>query len=596
VSPLDPHSHAVREEPAVREIALELRLDFEKSVIDGVARLTLDRPAEGRLTLDGRGLTIRSVKDAAGNELAFEVSPPDPIKGQRISIDLVGREVEVRYTTAPDATALQWLAPEQTEGRRLPFVFTQCQPTHARSIFPCQDTPSRRITYRASIDVPSGLVAVMAARSDGRSEKEAGRRVFRFEMEQPIPPYLFAFAAGDLTSKDLGPRSRVWAEPESIERAAWEFDGVDSTLTTAEALFGPYDWERFDLLVMPPSFPYGGMENPRLTFLTPTLLTGDRSLVNVLAHELAHSWTGNLVTNATMNDFWLNEGFTTFAERRILEALEGSAQVSLHVALGRRGLESDVARFGHSSPLTRLRNDLEGVDPDEVFSRIPYEKGYLFLRRLEEALGRDAFDRFLKRYIAAFRFRSITTEDFLRFLKAEAPEADRRVDLGAWIDTPGIPADAPEVKSEVLDRVESLARRAASGTIPSKEETRAFSATEWQVLLSTLPRRIDLALAKALESQFAWSTSPNAEIRIGWLIIAAGSGFTDAFPSIRRALLEVGRMKYLRPLYVALLAGGEAGRELAIATFKEAAPRYHPVARAMVERLIATPSKEEPVT
>ncbi len=312
------------------------------------------------------------------------------------------------------------MTPEQTLGGTEPYLFSQCQAIHARSVVPCQDTPSIRQTFKASLDVPKHLRAVMAAAPVTRSE-HGERAIENFEMPQPIPPYLFAFAVGDLASRDLSPRSRVWAEPGQVDAAATEFSGVEAMMTAAEQLFGPYDWERFDLLVMPPSFPYGGMENPRLTFLTPALLTGDKSQVNVVGHELAHSWTGNLVTNSNAEHFWLNEGFTVFAERRILEALEGAEVAGLHAALGLEELQKAIAQFSAHPELTKLHTHLEGVDPDEAFSLVPYEKGYLFLKALEAGAGRERFDALLATWLRTHRFGAARTEDFTALVEKLEP-------------------------------------------------------------------------------------------------------------------------------------------------------------------------------
>ncbi|MGZ3481382.1 MAG: M1 family aminopeptidase/hydrolase [Myxococcaceae bacterium] len=371
---LDPHSHTDTTQPRQRHLSWAAEVDFAGRAVEATATLTFDRGG-GPVDLDTRGLHIAQVTDRAGTALRFALGSPDPVLGQRLRVELPAGvdSCVVSYRTGPEASALQWLEPEQTAGGKAPFLYSQCQAIHARSVVPLQDTPRLRITYDAALTVPSGLRGLMAAAFVGR-EEQGERAVERYRMDEPIPPYLFAFAVGDLASRELGPRSRVWAEPSIVERAAAEFVGVDGMLTSAEALFGPYSWGRFDLLVLPPSFPYGGMENPRLTFLTPTLLTGDRSLVNVVAHELSHSWTGNLVTNASAEDFWLNEGFTVFAERRILEVLEGPEMVALHAAVGRQALDEAVANFRDRPELTRLRTKLGGVDPDDAFSQVPYEK------------------------------------------------------------------------------------------------------------------------------------------------------------------------------------------------------------------------------
>jgi aminopeptidase N len=596
----DPHSHVDDAEPATRHVDLHLAVDFGAKRLDGEVTLRLDRAASGALTLDGRGLTLHAATDAAGRAVAYTRDDGDAIRGDRWVFALHGDTLTLRFTTGPDASALQWLEPAMTAGGRHPYVFTQCQPIHARSLFPCQDSPRVRFTYTATLEVPEGLRAVMAAADRGDAPGRApGTRAYRFEMPQPIPSYLFAFAVGELTSRELGPRSRVWAEPSVVDAAAYEFAETEALIARAEALFGPYDWERFDLLVMPPSFPYGGMENPRLTFLTPTLLAGDRSLVNVVAHELAHSWTGNLVTNATMNDFWLNEGFTTYAERRIVEATDGLEEVTLQAALGRRGLEGDLGRFPPGSPLTRLRTQLEGVDPDEVYSRIPYEKGYLFLRRIEEAVGRPRFEAFLRGYIERFRFRSITTDTFLDALDALLPEARGAVDLAEWLDAGGLPADAPRPLSPKLDALEARAKALGSvglddlGGVPTRAEVMGWGASSWQVYLSLTPETVPAVALAALDARHHLSSARNAELRVGFLSLAARSGYRAADGAIELALGSLGRMKYLRPLYAGLLRSGDAGRALARACFDRYHRGYHPVAATVLRGMLETVPRAE---
>ncbi len=389
---LDPHSFADDAQPRTKSFDWKASVDFSTRTISAQVTLTFTAPGTGPLDLDTRELTIERAMTVDGRPVPFTLHPEEPIFGRRLRLELPSGTSGVRidYRTAPTASALQWLTPEQTFGKKQPFLFSQCQAIHARSVLPCQDTPSIRQTYTASIEAPAELVAVMAAASLKR-ETNGARATQRFEMPQPIPPYLFAFAVGDLASRDFSARSRVWAEPGQLDAAAWELSVVPAQLEAAERLFGPYDWDRMDVLVMPPSFPYGGMENPRLTFLTPTLLAGDRSLVNVVAHELAHSWTGNLVTNSTAEHFWLNEGFTVFAERRILEALEGESMAALHAAVGFQGLLDAFEQHAKHPELTKLRTHLDGVDPDEAFSLVPYEKGFLFLKTLEAAAGRSAW-------------------------------------------------------------------------------------------------------------------------------------------------------------------------------------------------------------
>jgi len=579
----DPHSFADAAQGRTRSFDWRARVDFAAKLLHAEVTLELEQPARGgAFDLDSRDLAIEAVTDAKGAALPWTLHPAAPILGARLEVQLPAgaKALRVVYRTSPDASALQWLEPAQTLGGRHPYLFSQCQAIHARSVLPCQDTPGVRQRYTAALTVPRELTAVMAAASKGPGDSAGQTATFRFEMPQPIPPYLFAFAVGDLASKDLSPRSRVWAEPGQLAAAAAEFSGVEAQLKAAEALFGPYDWERFDLLVMPPSFPFGGMENPRLTFLTPTLLTGDQSLVNVVAHELAHSWTGNLVTNANFEHFWLNEGFTVFAERRILEALEGADAAGLHAAVGFKSLEESLSRFKDQPNLTKLRQKLDGVDPDEAFSQVPYEKGYLFLKALEAAAGRGPFDAMLKKWLATHRFGAATTDDFLAHVRAELPALLKQVEVTRWLDEPGLPPGFPRPVSKRLESVQQVGARA-----PTADEVKPWTATEWQLYLESLPHPSPAALCEALEKAYALTAAKNPEVLVAWLVLACESGFAPALPRAERFLGEVGRMKYLRPLYKALTSRRET-RAKAREVFERFRPRYHPIAQQVVAALL----------
>ncbi|MBS1152340.1 MAG: Aminopeptidase [Myxococcaceae bacterium] len=580
---LDPHSYNDDTQPQTDALDWQARVDFGAKRLEAEATLHFRAPApKGPLDLDTRDLELGGVFDLTGGPLPFVLHPPDPVLGARLEIALPAgaRGVRIRYRTAPQASALQWLDPGQTAGGKEPFLFSQCQAIHARSVIPLQDTPRLRIRYQAQLKVPARLKAVMAAAWLKR-EVAGDEATEHFQMPQPIPPYLFAFAVGELVSRELGPRSRVYAEPSLVEAAAHEFAQVDQMIAAAEQLFGPYDWDRFDILTMPPSFPYGGMENPRLTFLTPTIITGDRSLVNVVAHELAHSWTGNLVSNANAEHFWLNEGFTVFAERRILEVLEGKEVAALHAALGRRSLDEAVARFSQQPELTRLRTTLAGIDPDEAYSQVPYEKGYLLLATLEEAVGREAFARFLRAYLGAFRFQSITTDDFLGLCERELPGALARVDAAAWIDGPGVPANAPVARSARLEQIDQL-----GGAIATPAQAAGWNVAQWQLYLDSVTRPVSLEAAAELDARFHLTASNNPEVLVDWLALAASAGYAPAVPRIEEVLGKVGRMKYLRPLYEAL-AKQPATRARARAAFERFKAGYHPIARQVVEGVLS---------
>ena len=579
---VDPHSYADDAQARTKHLRLHLAVDFATKRIEGRAVLVFAEPASGPLDLDTKGLTISAVTGSAGNEVLFETFPEDPILGTRLRLKLPAGTTEVllRYHTSPDAIGLQWLDPEQTEGKKHPYLFSQCQAIHARTIVPCQDTARFRVTYHAEVTVPAPLSAVMSAGPSGTIEGK-GTRTFLFDMPQPIPTYLLALAVGELESRDLSPRARVWAEPATVEKAAWEFAGIEEMIVKAEGLFGPYDWDRYDMLVLPPSFPYGGMENPRMTFLTPTLLAGDRSLVDVVAHELAHSWTGNLVTNATAEHFWLNEGFTVWAERRILEAIHGEEAATLGWAIGQKALEESVARFGADSPLTKLRTHLSGIDPDDAFSSIPYEKGARLVVLLERTVGRAAWDAFLADYMKHFRFQSITTEEFFAFLEEKLPGTAAKVNADAWLHEAGLPANAPVFRSEKLEALTALAEGWEKGARPTNEQVAGWNPSETLLYLQHLPRKLSAGDCAALDAAFGLSGKGNHELLVEWLTIAAGSDYEPAFGKVREVLSRVGRMKYLRPLYGALGAT-ERTRALAREIFAAASPTYHGLSRRVV--------------
>ena len=574
----DPHSYADDAQPKVVSLDWEAHVDFASHTLDAKATLHLDAPtAGGVLDLDSRRLVVSAVTDDQGRAVPFELCAEVPILGSRLSLTLAAgvKSVTVRYQTSPDASALQWLEPAQTAGKEHPFLFSQCQAIHARAVVPLQDTPSRRITFSAKLTVPKALRGLMAAGFVGRTET-GDVAIESWSMPQPIAPYLFAFAVGDLASRELGVRSRVWAEPSMVDAAAWEFADVERMIVSGEELFGPYAWERFDILLMPPSFPYGGMENPRLTFVTPTLLAKDRSQVRVIAHELAHAWTGNLVTNANAEHFWLNEGWTRYAELRITEVIEGVDMASLLTAICRRDLDEAVERFVREGQggLTRLRTHLEGIDPDETFSVVPYDKGELFLEAIETEIGRPRFDAFAKRYLDTFRFAAVTTEEFVAFTTRELPGVLERVGAAKWIDGEGIPDNAPAARSARLDAVVAMGQ-----TLPP--EGLVLSPTEWNLWLDRLPHPMPLDFCAALDARFHLTGIGNMEVKVAWLRLALASMYDPVLAEVERVLLTVGRMKYLVPLYSALIVRPDT-QALARATFERAGPGYHPIARTVV--------------
>jgi len=597
---VDPHSYGNPDQVRVSHIELDLVVDFEKRELGGIAVLDIERrpgcPTDAPLMLDTRGLAIeevglraRAVNPPSFTQARFHLGPVDPILGSALTIALTpaANQARIAYRTAPAASALQWLEPARTAGKARPFLFTQSEAIHARSWIPLQDSPGVRITYAATIRAPAGLTAVMAAESHVQPD-DARRGVFRFEMAQPIPSYLIALAVGDLVFQSLGPRTGVWAEPGVIKAAAHEFADVEAMITTIEHGFGPYRWGRYDILVLPPSFPFGGMENPRLTFATPTILAGDRSLVSLIAHELAHSWSGNLVTNATWRDFWLNEGFTTYLERRITETLYGRGRSDMEAVLGIAELRAELGRLPERDQVLHI--DLSGRDPDDGMTNVPYEKGALLLRTLEQSFGRERFDRFLRDYFDGHAFQSITTADFEAFLKdrllGREPDSARTIDLTAWLERPGLPAGFAEPVSERLAVIDRAAGHWFDGSVATENLGAAdWSTQEWLRFLQTLPRQLPAGRMAELDGRFGLTERRNAEIAHQWLLLAIHNNYTPADARLESYLTTIGRRKLVLPLYRTLIATPE-GRRRAEEIYQKARPAYHPITVESIDRLL----------
>jgi len=571
----------------VRHVALDLTVDFSAGVLHGTATHSLS-PAPGarRVVLDTRDLEIEAVTLGPGGIApAYRLGDEVALLGRPLMIELPpdADEVTVRYRTRPGAAALQFLDAAQTVGRTAPLLFTQSQPILARTWIPCQDNPSVRMTYEAIIRVPPGMLALMSASNPAGVNPDG---VYTFTMEQPIPAYLFALAAGDLAFRTTGPCSGVYAEPSFVDTCAWEFADTERMIAAAEKLYGAYRWGRYDLLVLPPSFPYGGMENPRLTFASPTVVAGDRSLVALVAHELAHSWSGNLVTNATWDDFWLNEGFTLYFERRILEEVYGREFSETEAVIGRKELERELMLLGPDSPDTRLKVDTEGRDPDEGSGVIPYEKGYLFLRLIEETVGRARWDGYLRSYFDRHAFQSMTTERFLADLRAGLVRGERWIEdslrIDAWVYGAGIPSNAPVARSRSLDEPETLAASYALG-----ESTVRPAAVRWTTqqrvhFLRKLPPAMPAALMRRLDAEFRFSESRNADVGFEWFLHVIASRYEPAYAALESYLSRIGRRKFVKPLYEAL-AETPDGLVRARDLFSRARSGYHPVTAESIE-------------
>jgi leukotriene-A4 hydrolase len=582
----DPHSYVKPEQAKITHIDFKLNVDFATKTIQGQAVYFIDKSVKGSLYLDNRKVEIVRIH-ADGRDLEWELDKQDPIRGQRLHLKkLKGvSSFVIDFITDPQADALQWLSPEQTLGGEHPYLFSQCQAINARSIFPCQDSPSVRFTYTAEVVVPRPMIAVMAA-APMTIQTEGDLNRCRFEMPQPIPSYLFALAVGKLTSRELGPRCRIYAEAEIIEEAAWEFAETEKKLIEAEKMLGPYEWERYDLLVMPPSFPYGGMENPRLTFLTPTVIVGDRSYTHLVTHELSHSWTGNLITNATWEDFWLNEGWTTYMQMRIDEVLQGRDYSQMKIELGRGAMFAAMQRFGMNSKQTRLNYNMTGIDPDDVFSSIPYYKGQAFLDALEIAVGRERFDRFISKYIETFKFQSLSTKGFLAFLKKELPEGVKVVDIKKWIYQPGFPDDAPETNSKFIDAVDASVAAYSEGKLPTSDDVRNWNPDQITLFLSRLPKAIPVADCQHLEKVFDLAGGKNYAVLSGYLALAVRSGDEDILPRVEAYIEAVGRGFFLRPIVQAMVETAWSRDKIRpiVERYRDC---HHPLTVRLLERILS---------
>lgn len=592
--PIDPHSYADPSEAVVTHLSLNITsVDFDAHVLQALATLTFDCHQADTLRLDTYGLEIQDVRatgEGFGEDiLRFAPGRHDAILGTELLI-FPDKTVDGSYTitiwykTSPGAKALQWLSPEQTNGKTHPFLFTQSQAILARTWIPLQDSPGIRFTYDAKVQAPEGLMAVMSA-SNPQERSEDSQ--YAFEMKQPIPSYLMALAVGDLRFQSTGPRTGVYAEPAILEASAWEFGETEAMIAAAEALYGPYQWERYDLLVLPPSFPFGGMENPRLTFLTPTVIAGDRSLVALIAHELAHSWSGNLVTNGTWNDFWINEGFTVYFENRIMEAVYGADYAAMLQSLSHSDLTAEVADFMENAPDdTKLAIDLTGRNPDDGVTTIAYDKGFHFLRLIEQTVGREAFDAFLKDYFASYTFQSMTTELFIAHLRVSLLSDVQWEEMGGdeWIFGTGLPANCPVVEPTLFTSVDTQAAHfIADGTLPS--ETENWNTHQWLRFFKAL-EGLQAEPALDLDKAFHFTQSGNAEIFAAWAELATRGGVQS--PSLdeemHHFLYRVGRRKFLTPLYKALVDAGR--KDLAVAIYQKARPGYHAVAQETLDKLL----------
>jgi aminopeptidase N len=586
----DIHSYARPLEARVTHVALDLAVDFDEKRVGGTATLDIERKPQAReIVLDSNGLEIHSIADGDGEPLQWRFGPKDPNLGAPLVVALRPdtRQLAIRYKSAPDAGALQWLTPEQTAGKRKPYLFSQGQAIENRSWIPTQDSPGIRQTWEATIRVPAGLTAVMSAPRSAEPMTQGGESIFSFRMPNSVAPYMIAIGVGDLAFRPLGPRSGVWTEPSMLDAAAAELADTEKMIDAAEALFGPYRWGRYDMLVLPPAFPFGGMENPVLTFLTPTFIAGDRSLNSLVAHELAHSWSGNLATNATWADFWLNEGMTTYATYRIIEALYGPKVAGQQIALGVDSLNKEMADMPAGD--TRLRVDLSGRHPDDGLTEVAYEKGAAFLRTIENAVGRQRFDAFLKGWFERHSFQPVTSAMFLAELRHHLIKDDEALEaklaLDRWVHQPGLPGNMVRPDPQAFAEVDRAVRAFAGGAQPPAQEWQRWTTDERLRFLNKLPRKLPKARLDALQQAFALNGIRNMEVRFAWLDLAVRNRYDPAVPSLEQFLTTQGRRKFVRPLIETLAADTAWGRPIASRVYARARASYHPITTRDLDKL-----------
>ena len=578
----DHHSYSKPEEAVVTHLDWTAAVDFKSRTISATATYDIKTSDNAKeIIFDIRELDILNVK-IDGKEVSFIVGEEQDFIGSPLSVSITqaSMKVSITYNTQPGADAFLWV--EESEGMA-PFLFTQSQAILARTWIPCQDSPGVRFTYNATVDVPEGLMALMSAVNP--TEKDS-KGHYTFVMDQPIPSYLLALAVGDVEFRSVGEHTGVYATPDLIDAAEYEFAEMEDLLVAAESLYGKYAWERYDLLVLPAAFPFGGMENPRLTFATPTIIAGDRSLVSLVAHELAHSWSGNLVTNSTWDDFWLNEGFTVYFEQRIMEAVYGRDISEMLATLSYRGLVNELSDLNPND--THLRLHLKGRNPDDGMTAIAYDKGYLFLRMIEETVGREPFDAFVSEYFTQHAFTVMDTDNFIAYLENNLliDESTREaVNLSAWIDGAGLPDNCPKVYSERIENVDKAVEAWTSGDLATSDILwDKWLYQERYRFLKSIPSSVNVDQLNELNNAFNISSTGNNEVLFAWLEQAILKNHVESYPRLETFLVNVGRRKFLTPLYKAMLETDQT--KMALNIYEKARPSYHSVATGTMDELL----------
>lgn len=593
------HSFSNPNEAFVTHLNWKAKIDLDNKRILATATwdITVVNPDVKEIVFDTRSLILFLDQIKVDGKLVHatlgESSKLD-FMGQALHIPINSKSkcVQIIYETSDLSAALQWVTPSQTHDQKYPFLYTQSEAALARSWIPCQDAPGIRFTYEAHIDAPAGFLPLMSVGNNARAVNKNNH--YDYSQVHPIPSYLLALAVGHLTYIPYDKKSDfgIYAEEGFALEVFKEFDAMPKMVEAANKLYGHYAWGRYDVIVLPPSFPFGGMENPNLTFATPTVITGNKDLVNLVAHELAHSWSGNLVTNATWNDFWLNEGFTMYVEQRIMEELSGRDFAEMQAALDVVDLKQAIIDFGDKSPDTHLKLNLLDRDPDEGMTDIAYDKGYLFLRMLEEFYGRPKWDTFLKSYFAHFAFTSISTEDFLLYLKGNLITEDsdwHTLQVDTWVYGPGLPSNAPIVIAKRFIAVDSMMEAFKTDIIKSLSEIPKSNWTtfEWLRFLQSIDVSTRPDELKKLDELFKLTGTDNAEIATAWYVLCLKTKYEIAYPSMKLFLGKVGRRKFLLPIYSEMIKS-DAGLEMAKEVYNNSKVVYHSVSRNTISEMLHT--------
>eukprot|EP00640_Fibrocapsa_japonica_P000892 CAMPEP_0113937178 /NCGR_PEP_ID=MMETSP1339-20121228/3858_1 /TAXON_ID=94617 /ORGANISM="Fibrocapsa japonica" /LENGTH=681 /DNA_ID=CAMNT_0000939853 /DNA_START=95 /DNA_END=2137 /DNA_ORIENTATION=+ /assembly_acc=CAM_ASM_000762 len=607
-------------------VALNVSVDFSSKQLKGYAlyQVQIVKKGVSAIVLDTKDLII-SYAESEGRRLPHELGAPHPVLGTPLSVTLPEDchdhcQIKVFFSTTGGSASVQWLPPEQTAGGKRPYLFTQGQAINNRSLFPCQDCPAAKFTYEAVVKAPDWSTVLMSALSMAEPKAHPcgpGEKVFYWNQPVPVSSYLVALVVGELESRDVSGRCRVWAEPSQVEEVAQEYSQTEHFLQIAESIICPYEWGRYDLVCLPPSFPYGGMENPCLTFCTPTTLAGDKSLADVVCHEICHSWFGNLVTNHTWEHFWLNEGWTMWLQRQVMTKIHANpAFFDFDAIVGRKALAGSLQAFGLDHEFTKLVPSLAGgMDPDDAFSQVPYEKGFSFLHYLQRLVGEDQFVEFAKAYVQKFKFKTLTTGDFRDFFvahfKDKAKTQLEEIDWQAWFFSAGQPLKMVDLDQSMASHSQDLAStwiRAAEGAAAATQEPAPAAGAEVAVPQgtgeddlkdwSTVQKLVFLdalldecasqpfppKILEVMDSLYKLSGSRNSEIKHRWYMLCLGCGVTDVVPSVLHFITSQGRMKFVRTLFRKLYAMEGEIREQAVETYLKHAGFYHPITRKMAKK------------